>query len=72
MDPQRVVRLATLLFIVSIGFAFYLISFNEMIKAFIGIVIINGWFFAILMLHINGKIRFLDDEDPDGDENTEG
>ena len=58
---SRVVRLLTLLFIVSIIFAFWLISYDEMIKAFIGILIINGWFFTILILHLQGKILFLDD-----------
>lgn len=58
---SRVVRLLTLLFAVSIIFAFWLISYDEMIKAFIGILIINGWFFTILMLHLQGKILFLDD-----------
>jgi hypothetical protein len=58
---SRVIRLLTLLFVVSIIFAFWLISYDEMIKAFIGILIINGWFFTILMFHLQGKILFLDD-----------
>lgn len=58
---SRVVRLLTLLFVVSIIFAFWLISYDEMIKAFIGILIINGWFFTILLLNIQGKLLFLDD-----------
>ena len=58
---SRVVRLLTLLFAVSIIFAFWLISYDEMIKAFIGILIINSWFFTILILHLQGKILFLDD-----------
>ncbi len=58
---SRVVRLLTLLFVVSIIFAFWLISYDEMIKAFIGILIINGWFFTILILHLQGRILFLDD-----------
>ncbi len=62
VEPMnRTARLLVLLFIVSIIFAFYLISFDEMIKAFIGIAIINGWFFTILILHLQGKILFLDD-----------
>ena len=58
---SRTVRLLTMLFVVSIIFAFWLISYDEMIKAFIGILIINGWFFTILILHLQGKILFLDD-----------
>lgn len=62
---SRTVRLLTLLFVVSIIFAFWLISYDEMIRAFIGILIINGWFFAILILHLQGKILFLDDIESD-------
>jgi len=53
------------LFAASMIFAFWLINFDEMIKAFIGIAIINGWFFAILILNITGKIRFADEEEPE-------
>ncbi len=58
---DRTVRLWVMLFITCMIFAFWLISFDEMIKAFIGIAIINGWFFTILYLHLQGKILFLDD-----------
>ncbi len=53
------------MFVVSMVFAFWLINFDEMIKAFIGIAIINGWFFAILILNIIGKIRFAGEEEPE-------
>ncbi len=49
-----------LLFIVSMIFAFWLINFDEFVKAVIGILIINGWFFGILILHLAGKIEFAD------------
>lgn len=68
---SRVVRLLTMLFAVSIVFAFWLISFDEMIKAFIGILIINGWFFTILLLHLQGKILFLDDIEKIKEQNGE-
>jgi hypothetical protein len=50
------------LFVASMIFAFWLINFDEMLKAFIGIGIINAWFFAILILNITGKIQFADEK----------
>lgn len=62
MEPQdRIVRLSILLFIVSMIFAFWLISFDEFYKAMAGIIIINGWFLAIVLLNLSGKIKFLDE-----------
>lgn len=60
--------LMILLFVLSIIFAFWLISFDEIIKAFIGIAIINGWFFTILAMHVTGKIRFAGDEESKKDQ----
>ena len=50
-------------FVVSMAVAFWLIHFNEMIKAFIGIAIINIWFFGVLILHFAGYIQFADQEE---------
>lgn len=61
----RMEILLMILFAASIAFAFYLINFDEMIKAFIGIIIINGWFFTILYFHITGRIKFADDLEDD-------
>lgn len=61
MTNQTKVTIGTIAFILSMIFAFWLINFDEMIKAFIGITIINGWFFAILMLNLTGKIKFADE-----------
>lgn len=52
-----------LLFIVSMIFALWLIHFDEFVRAVIGILIINGWFFGILILHLTGKIAFADSDD---------
>jgi len=54
--------LMMLLFIVSMIFAFWLINFDEFVKAVIGILIINGWFFGILILHLTGRIAFADSD----------
>ncbi len=60
---KRTEILIMLLFIVSIIFAFWLIHFDEFVRAVIGILIINGWFFGILILHLNGNIVFADSDD---------
>jgi len=65
MKKQYKEIIIMMLFAASMVFAFWLINFDEMIKAFIGIAIINGWFFTILILNITGKIRFADDEEPE-------
>ncbi len=49
-------------FILSMVIAFWLINYDEMIRAFIAIFIIVGWFYAILVLEIKGVIRFSDSE----------
>ncbi|MCP4352111.1 MAG: hypothetical protein GY795_42145 [Desulfobacterales bacterium] len=63
MSDQIKQAVIIFLFVLSIIFAFWLISFDETIRAFIGIAIINGWFFSILILHVTGKIRFADDDE---------
>lgn len=63
MTKRRLIEiLMVVFFIISMIFAFWLINHDEMVKAFIAIGIIVGWFYAILMLEISGKIRFTDSE----------
>lgn len=58
MSNRMLEILLLLSFIVFMAVAFWLINFNEMIKAFIGIAIINIWFFGVLILHLEGYIQF--------------
>jgi hypothetical protein len=69
MSNRMLEILLLLSFIVSMAVAFWLINFNEMVKAFIGIAIINIWFFGVLILHFEGYIQFADQ---DQEEDQEG
>ncbi len=67
MSNRMMEILLWLSFVISMVVAFWLIHFNEMIKAFIGIAIINIWFFGVLILHFAGKIRFADQDEEEED-----
>jgi len=67
MSNRMMEFLLLISFVVFMVVAFWLINFNEMIKAFIGIAIINIWFFGVLMLHFAGYIKFADQEDDQED-----
>jgi hypothetical protein len=54
-------------FVVFMAVAFWLIHYNEMIKAFIGIALINIWFFGVLILHFAGYIQFADQKENQDD-----
>ena len=68
MSNKMMEILLLLSFVVSMVVAFWLINFNEMVKAFIGIAIINIWFFGVLILHFAGYIRFADQVDQEEDQ----
>ena len=59
--------LLLLSFFIFMGVAFWLINYNEMIKAFIGIALINIWFFGVLILHFAGYVQFADQEEDQPD-----
>ena len=65
---NRILEILLLLsFVVFMAVGCWLINFNEMIKAFIGIAIINIWFFGVLMLHFAGYIQFADQKEDQED-----
>ncbi|MBW1815116.1 MAG: hypothetical protein JRJ39_16100 [Deltaproteobacteria bacterium] len=68
MSNRLMEILLLLSFVVSMVVAFWLINFNEMVKAFIGIAIINIWFFGVLILHFAGYIQFADQVDQEEDQ----